>query len=82
MGTLVGILIVFAILAAIYMSARSKSKALRTAPQGSTRMETSKASQVGGVVRRYAACGWTVEGQSSAKSLGSQARVTITFRKA
>lgn len=60
---------------------RRDERALKTAQHGAVKVETIKQAHVGNRVALYARAGWTVVGQSSAKSLGSQARVTITFRK-
>lgn len=60
---------------------KAKELALRAAPVGSTRVEALKAAHVNSTVEQYVRAGWTVVEQSTAKSLGSQARVTITFRK-
>lgn len=60
---------------------RRDERTLKAASSGAVRVETIKQSHVGNRVALYARAGWTVVGQSSAKSLGSQARVTITFRK-
>jgi uncharacterized protein (DUF58 family) len=67
---------------AIVASNRAKDRSLRAAPSGSTRIEATRAIYVNGKVEQYARAGWTVVDQSSAKSFGSEARVTITFRKA
>lgn len=60
---------------------RRDERSLRAARSGAVRVETIKQAHVGRRVEMYARCGWVADGQSSAKSLGSQARVTITFRK-
>lgn len=60
---------------------RRDERALRAAQPGAVRVETIKQAHVSNRVALYARAGWSVVGQSSAKSLGSQARVTITFRK-
>lgn len=60
---------------------RAKDKTLRAAGHGSVRVETVKQQWVNQTVQQYARAGWQLDGQSSAKSLGSQARVTLTFRK-
>lgn len=54
---------------------------LTQAPSGSTRVVTVKANQLGQVQRQYANAGWQIVQQSTAKSFGSKARVTLTFRK-
>lgn len=61
---------------------KSKSSSLVSAQSGATRVETVKQMWVNQTVAQYARAGWEVVNQSSAKSLGSQARVTITFKKA
>jgi hypothetical protein len=48
---------------------------------GSTRIESVKSSEVEAARRLYQDHGWEVVQQSTAKSFGSKARVTITFRK-
>lgn len=63
------------------LSLRSKNNQLRAAPRGATRVEALKASHVNNTVSQYAAAGWSVVESSTAKSFGSQARVTILFRK-
>lgn len=65
----------------IGLGIRAKDKRLLSAPSGSTRVETVKAYQVKMTVNEYAQAGWEIVDQSSAKSFGSQARVTMTFRK-
>lgn len=60
---------------------RRDERALKAARSGAVRVETIKQAHVSNRVALYARAGWTVVGQSSAKSMGSQARVTITFRK-
>lgn len=81
-----GLIIGFALVAGfVYLCARSRSKddrRLRAAPSGSRRIESVKTTWLNQTVRRYAAAGWTVEQQSSAKSLGRTAQVTVTFVKA
>jgi hypothetical protein len=73
--------VILAICAIAYISDRSKNKALRAAPHGALRVEALKAGHVNNTVQQYAAAGWQAVDQSTAKSLGSQARVTITFKK-
>lgn len=60
---------------------RRDGRALRAARSGAVRVETIKQAHVSNRVALYARAGWVVDGQSSSKSFGSQARVTITFRK-
>jgi hypothetical protein len=79
-GIDVGIVILVIIMIAV-LANRSKAKKLRAAPPGSVRVEAIKAAHVNNTVAEYQRAGWTVTDQSTAKSLGSQARVTITFRK-
>lgn len=62
-------------------SVRAKGKQLRLAPRGTTRVEAVKASAVNRTVAEYTRAGWKVVAQTTAKSFGSQARVTITFKK-
>ena len=59
----------------------AKKRELRAAPSGSTRVESIKASYVNNTVSMYTAAGWQVVDQTTAKSLGSSSRVTITFKK-
>ncbi len=66
---------------AIAASQNRKDAALRAAKPGATRVESVRASDVKMTVTQYTAAGWEIANQSSAKSFGSQARVTITFRK-
>lgn len=73
---ILGLIFTFGAAAAI-----RKDKSLAAAKPGAVRVETVKQQWVNQTVQRYAAAGWTVEGQSTAKSFGSQARVTMTFRK-
>jgi hypothetical protein len=58
-----------------------KANDLKDARSGSTRIETVRSSEVEAVGRLYRDQGWEVVQQSTAKSFGSKARVTITFRK-
>ena len=70
------------LLAIGFIANASKEKALKAAPHNSTRVEVLKANHVRNTVNQYAQAGWSIVQQSSAKSFGSKARVTITFRKA
>ena len=85
MTLLVVFLILVALFAVVIQGEKRKQRrlqgVLRAAHDGSTRIEAVKAKDVGDIVAQYARAGWTVVGQSSAKSLATQARVTITFRK-
>lgn len=63
------------------LSTRAKDAKLKGAASGSVRVEAIKAQSVERTVEQYAKAGWMVADQTSAKSFGSQARVTITFRK-
>ena len=74
-------LVFIALISLAVRSNHRKDAVLRAAPGGSTRVETVKQVWVNQTVAKYAAAGWSVTNQSSAKSLGSQARVTMTFRK-
>ena len=56
-------------------------KALRAAPSGAIRVEAVKAQSVNSTVKRYARAGRKVTDQTTAKSFGSQAQVTLTFKK-
>lgn len=58
-----------------------KTRELQDSVSGTTRIETVKSTEVEAVSRLYRDLGWEVIQQSTAKSLGSKARVTITFRK-
>lgn len=58
-----------------------KAKALRAAPRGALRIESVKAQHLNSTLAMYQRAGWVPVQQSSAKSLGSQARITVTFRK-
>lgn len=81
-GVLFAIAGVILILFSIGASAnRSESRALDSAKSGAVRVITIKQGWVNQKVNVYAQHGWTVVNQSSAKSFGSQARVTLTFRK-
>lgn len=80
-GWVAGMGILFLILWLIVLSRDRDDRTLRAATSGATRVETVKQVWVGQTVKRYADAGWQIVGQSSAKSFGSQARVTITFRK-
>jgi hypothetical protein len=76
------VVIVFAVLIGIgFLANRAKTNKLRSLPSGATRLETVKSGRVNQTVKQYAATGWSLDTQTSAKSLGSQARVTMTFRK-
>lgn len=59
----------------------AQGRALAAAGSGAVRVESVKAGAVNRTVARYAQFGWAVTEQTSAKSFGSQARVTLTFRK-
>ena len=60
---------------------RRDDRSLRAAGSGAVRVETVKQAYANRKVQQYVQAGWQLDGQSSAKSLGSQARVTLTFRK-
>lgn len=62
-------------------ASNSETKALRAAPKGAQRIKVVKQAFVNSTIQKYAREGWTLADQSSAKSLGSQARITLTFRK-
>jgi hypothetical protein len=81
MGYLIGLLIIVAVFYLVALSVRAKDKRLRAAPPGSSRIEVIKATSLKHTVAQYSRAGWIIVDQSSAKSFGSQARVTITFRK-
>ena len=81
MGVVIGLAIIALILYLVYLAHKAKIKRLLAAPRGSIRVETIKANRVNNTVNEYARCGWKVTQQSSAKSLGSQAQVTLTFQK-
>jgi hypothetical protein len=79
---LIGVVVVVVVIVLLAVRAnRAKDRALQAAPTGSTRVEALKAVGVNGMVEKYARAGWTVVDQTTAKSVGSQAHVTITFRK-
>ena len=77
-GVLGGMVLLFSAGAALN---RRDDRTLRTAGHGAVRVETVKQVWVNQKVQQYARAGWQLDSQSSAKSLGSQARVTLTFRK-
>jgi len=81
MTAIIVVLIIAALFGVVRYSFQRKTLRLARTAAGATRVETVKASLVDLTVRQYARAGWTVVNQSSAKSFGSQARVTITFRK-
>jgi hypothetical protein len=81
MAIFVVFLALVALGALLVHSNHRKVDRLTAARPGSTRVETVKAHQVDVTVRQHAATGWQVVDQSSAKSFGSAARVTLTFRK-
>jgi len=60
-------------------SNKSDDRKRHAAPTGTTHVKTVKSVWVNQTVRQYSEAGWDVVGQSSAKSFGSEAR--ITFRK-
>ena len=62
-------------------SNKSDARKRRAAPPGTTHVKTVKSVWVNQTVNQYAQDGWSVVNQSSAKSFGSQAQITITFRK-
>lgn len=72
---------IIAICVIVYLSERSKTRSLVAAPRGATRIEAIKAQAVPRTVSEYTRRGWSVVDQTTAKSFGSQARVTITFKK-
>lgn len=82
MGYLIGLAAFALVLYLIFRSHRAEVRRLAAAPKGSIRVESVKANYVNNTVDKYTRCGWRVTQQSSAKSLGSQARVTLTFQKA
>ena len=63
------------------IASNAETKALRSAKTGATRVAAIKAVHVNSTVAKYSREGWQVVDQTTAKSLGSQTRVTITFRK-
>lgn len=77
--TVVLIIVGFFVAGVVYVLA--KQQALKDAPAGSVRVETVKANLVKSTVRQYTDTGWVLDAQSSAKSFGTQTRVTLTFRK-
>jgi hypothetical protein len=74
-----GAFLLLVVIAAI--ASANKSTKLTAAGHGATRIETVHKRSVNQTVKQYTAAGWEVVGQSSAKSIGSQPQVTITFRK-
>ena len=75
---------VLTLVAIVWLAARSNKsddRKRRAAPSGTTHVKTVKSVYVNQTVRQYSEAGWVVVNQSSAKSFGSQAQVTITFRK-
>lgn len=78
LGVLGFLIVMFSIAMALN---RREDAALRTAAHGAVRVVTVKQQWVNQKVQQYAQAGWHLDAQSSAKSLGSQARVTLTFRK-
>jgi hypothetical protein len=75
---------IIAIVVISFLAIRSNTndkRRLIAAPSGSTKVTTVKAVLVNQEVRKFSEAGWQVVEQSSAKSFGSQAQVTITFRK-
>lgn len=81
MGVFIVILVVAVFLFIGFKANQIKQRQLKAAPKGSRRIETVKANGLNRIVKTYGACGWTVDQQSSSKSLGTKARVTITFIK-
>lgn len=63
------------------MAYNRDTKIIRASPSGTVRSVTTKATRVNGEIQRYQAAGWSLTGQSSSKSVGSQPRVTLMFRK-
>jgi hypothetical protein len=80
-GWLTGLAILGLIVCAAIAANARKDRNLTAAPSGATRVQTVKQQWVNQTVQQYAQAGWQVIAQSSAKSFGSQARVTLTFRK-
>jgi myo-inositol catabolism protein IolC len=77
-GIVVGVIVMFWL---VGKSVRKDKAARDAAPAGSVRVESVKGFEVGKTVKRYAAEGWTVSDQTTAKSFLSNAIVTLTFRK-
>jgi len=80
-GNFIGLGVVLVLIGLGGLAFNNDQRIIRTSPSGSVRIVTTKASRVNGEIGRYSAAGWSVEGQSTAKSLGSQPQVTLTFRK-
>jgi hypothetical protein len=80
-GTLIviGVIAVFVGLGG--MAYNRDTNAIRNSAPGSVRSVTTKASRVNNEIQRYQTAGWSLINQSSSKSFGSQAQVTLTFRK-
>ncbi len=60
-----------------WIARKVKDRALRSAPAGSTRIESMKASHTETVLDQYRRAGWVPVQQTTAKSLGSQLRITV-----
>jgi hypothetical protein len=77
-GALLGVMVV--VLGGIGRTVR-RSDTKKSAPLGTTHLETVQANLANSTIKEWAKHGWTVAGQSSAKSFGKQAQVTITFQR-
>ena len=74
-------MIVAAFVGAAVAGSYFENKELREAPHGAIRVVTVKLSHAIGTAGKYRRAGWTMENQSTYKSLVTQARITFTFRK-
>jgi len=79
--TVSGVIVLMLIVAAFVAYGKIKGKLLQNEPSGATRLESVKARHANMTISDYAKAGWDLIGQSSAKSLGREAKVTLTFRK-
>jgi len=76
---IIGVIIL--LFAAAVASGQRRARQLRSAAAGETRVETVKAHQANSTISEYRDAGWEHVGSTAAKSFGSEARVTLTFRK-
>ena len=81
MAAPIALLFIAALLGAFIFAVLRSGKKLEKAPVGSVRVETTPADRINTMIAQYQAYGWVVVSQSSAKSFGTQAKVTVTFRK-
>lgn len=82
MEAVVAIAVVVVLLWLMVRSEDRRRARRRSAPVGAVHVETDvRAHQINRLVEQYAADGWAMVEQSSAKSFGRSAKLAVTFRK-